>query len=56
MPIPTPSDSEISAGRSGKNKFIGRCIRAIIDEYGMKIARGICYSQWDEATGKSKSE
>lgn len=39
--IPTPESGE------EEDKYISRCIAAIIDEYGQEKASGICYSQWE---------
>lgn len=38
--IPSPESNE------DQDKFIGRCVSSIIDEYGKEVALGICYSQW----------
>ena len=38
--IPSPESNE------DQDTFIGRCVPAIIDEYGKEVALGICYSQW----------
>ena len=40
--IPTPESNE------EQDKYISRCISAIIDEYGQEQAAAICYGQWDK--------
>jgi hypothetical protein len=40
--IPSPLANE------EEDVYIGRCISAIIDEYGQEQATAICYSQWEQ--------
>lgn len=40
--IPSPEANE------EEDIFIGRCISAIIDEYGSEQSTAICYSQWEQ--------
>jgi hypothetical protein len=42
FPIPSPE------GNEEQDKFISRCIAAIIDEYGQEQASAICYDKWDK--------
>jgi hypothetical protein len=42
FPIPSPSSDE------EEDKYISRCISAIIDEYGQEQGYAICKSKWDE--------
>jgi hypothetical protein len=39
--IPSPESGE------EQDKYISRCISAIIDEYGQEQASAICYSKWE---------
>ena len=40
--IPSPESGE------EQDKYISRCISAIIDEYGQEQSAAICYAQWDK--------
>lgn len=40
--IPTPESGE------EQDKYISRCIAAIIDEYGQEQSAAICYGNWDK--------
>lgn len=40
FPIPPPESGE------EEDKYIGRCISSIIDEYGQEQAAAICYATW----------
>ena len=40
FPIPPPESGE------EQDKYIGRCISSIIDEYGQEQAAAICYATW----------
>jgi hypothetical protein len=42
FPIPSPSSDE------DEEKYIGRCISSITDEYDTDQAYAICKSKWDE--------
>jgi hypothetical protein len=42
FPIPSPDGGE------EEDKYISRCISAIIDEYGQEQGYAICKSKWDE--------
>jgi hypothetical protein len=42
FPVPSPENNE------EQDKYISRCIAAIIDEYGQEQALAICYDKWDK--------
>ena len=42
FPVPSPETNE------EQDKFISRCIAAIIDEYGQEQSAAICYDKWDK--------
>src|SRR5215469_8679357 len=48
MPVPTPNKGE------SKQDFVSRCMGdKNMQEYDQDQRAGICYSQWDDAKGKS---
>jgi hypothetical protein len=46
MPIPNPRFDE--TGEGGRQKYVSRCIKAIVDEYGEEQGLAICYAKWAE--------
>jgi hypothetical protein len=47
MPIPKPTGAE------SEEEYVGRCIKAIYDEYGQEQSAAICYNTYRKSTGMS---